>query len=270
MYFDLISDLHVDRNDWFKPEKQMYDWESEKKSDTLVIAGDMADGIKLAIRLCGEASEFYDEVIIVDGNHEHFRSGMTVSGGCKIIADYCKKNPKVKFLNRQHGSNFVKIGSCAFIGANGWYNFGFDCGTLTAQQYKWKSSNDAKYISWDDYPLELANKDTKFLADTVRLLQHDEDITSIVVVTHTMPIEDAFGEYASIDYSFFFNLGQYINSSLSLVWKIDTKNKIKKWCFGHTHAERDFYKHGIHFIANPRGYKYEEFVNRRIIQVTVD
>ena len=219
--------------------------------------------------VCSEASNYYDKVIMVDGNHEHHDSNMSVSLGCSVLSKYSDRNKKFVYLSRLHGLKYYKIGSCAFVGTNGWYNFGYDCGHISEQKKAWKKSNDYKKIIFDDEPLEMSKKETKYLSDTIRLLQHDDGITDIVVVTHTLPIETAFGEYANREMPYFLNNGQYINSLMSLVWKLDTHKKIKAWCFGHTHSIRNFTEYGINFLANPRGYKFEGYTDRKIMKIVI-
>ena len=75
---DIVSDLHVDQ--WNPNYNNKYPCGEISnnpynfkypESDILVIAGDISDDINISIDTLNTASEYYDKVIFVDGNHEH-------------------------------------------------------------------------------------------------------------------------------------------------------------------------------------------------------
>jgi hypothetical protein len=88
--------------------------------------------------------------------------------------------------------------------------------------------------------------------------QTDDTVDEIVVITHTLPIESAFGAFGNPSHKFYPLNGAYGNELMEQVWEADEANKIKTWCFGHTHEIRDFFENDIHFMCNPRGYRGEK------------
>ena len=107
-------------------------------------------------------------------------------------------------------------------------------------------------------PHKLAERHMNLLKNHVIAAQDDDTIDEIVVITHTLPIESAFGQFGMPSHPFYPLNGAYGNELMCGVWLADEAKKIKVWCFGHTHEQRDYFENDIHFMCNPRGYRAEK------------
>ena len=67
MNFDLISDLHIDQ--W--PDDQKLNFKGLGTSLTCVVAGDVSQSLNKTKEFLYQLSDHYNQVIFVDGNHEH-------------------------------------------------------------------------------------------------------------------------------------------------------------------------------------------------------
>lgn len=275
MKFDLISDFHVEMNVgynttrfWKEGEPLHYAWHDDRNegSDVLVIAGDTANSHDFTFDVVTEASKHYERVLFIDGNHDHYsnhRNGWTVLKDMEWFnTQFNKRSRAVENVTYLDGEETFKIGKTLFIGANGWYNFTFSRGMhFKAQWRAWQQhSNDPVCIRFGkkNKPHKLAERHMELLKAHVVAAQDDDTIDEIVVMTHTLPIESAFGQFGNPSHPFYPLNGAYGNELMKLVWEADDANKIKTWCFGHTHERRDFFEHGIHFVCNPRGYRGEK------------
>ncbi len=275
MKFDLISDFHVEMNvGWnttqlyTKGDPLHFAWHRARNegSDVLVVAGDTSNFHEFTRDVIVEAAGYYEHVVFVDGNHEHYsnyRNKWTVYRDEEWFANqFNHRNKVVDNVTYLIGQTTYKVGRTLFIGANGWYNFLFTHGAHPKQQQRdWRmQSNDPNCIRFGKKhrPEKLARRDVDTLKDHVYWAQYDETIDEIVVVTHTLPTETAFMQFAMPTHPFFALNGAYCNNWMSEVWEADTAGKIKTWCFGHTHERRDFFENGIRFVCNPRGYRGEK------------
>jgi hypothetical protein len=120
-------------------------------------------------------------------------------------------------------------------------------------------SNDSVCIRFGKKhrPEKLAQRQASLLTELVKKAQTDDTVEEIVMITHTLPIDTAFGHFNNPSHPFYPLNGAYGNAFMHYVWDADKSKKIKTWCFGHTHERRDFFEHGIHFVSNPRGYRGE-------------
>lgn len=266
MYFDLVSDLHVDlqRMQWHKAIKQI-DWAAVKNptSRVLVIAGDTTNRSKKTITVLREVAPHYEHVVFVDGNHEHYDNSqsagkLNVPNDMEYLAEQAATMPNVTYLNGR--SEFV-LDRTLFIGACGWYDFQFGSPEFTpeVQKIAWKAeSSDPKYIRWNKVGgsttvEDFAREHAELLSNQVAAAQDRDEIDEIVVVTHTIPNRGGVHYWLGNRTWNALN-GAYGNFQMSLVVANDAKKKIKVWCFGHTHIPHDFYDAGIHYLCRPRGY----------------
>lgn len=262
--FDLVSDFHVEMNrgvfekiDGVTKVTASYDWKSEKKNDILVMAGDTGNTINNTMNTIKEASEYYDRILFVDGNHEHYQKTRYVTDNMKLLAEFADlSRGKIIFLDTKN--SYYKDGDTLYIGCNGWYNFSYGDGNFMAQRAAWGMySNDSRCILFPKTPEDMAAEQADQLKRLVLTAQNDDRIKSIVVVTHTVPVKDGLGVDPYGDSVWNMLNGAYGNSYMQNVIKADTKEKIKVWVFGHTHYKKDFREGHIRFISNPRGYSGE-------------
>lgn len=265
MKFDLVSDLHVEMNTAWKNDKShdgvsnIYPWHLSKNSDILVVAGDCANDPYTALGVIDEAKQFYDRVLFIDGNHDHYngrgKPDETVGANCRLYHRYANDNNGVHFLHPSSSS--VKIDNTLFVGCNGWYDWtAYNLASKAQQQALWNTSmSDSMMISFDDPPDVMAQEHAGGIRKHIENAQSDDSIDNIVVVTHTIPhrkglVPDSH-HYGPLN-------GSFMNCLMEQVWIADTENKIKTWVFGHTHFKYDFIAEGIRFVTNPRGYKAED------------
>lgn len=274
MKFDLASDLHCDMNTpyaslrpWRQGEPKYYAWHIDRKSDVLVIAGDTHNDIYEAVQIIQEASQYYDEVIFTDGNHEHYNNYIyearhrplsSVVKDMDYLRDLAARHERLTYLD---GDTTKLIDDTLFIGACGWYDFTMAVGVHPKEQLReWKQkSNDPRCCRFGKHnrPEKLARRQAEQLVQHVRAAQDDDKIAEIVVITHTVPhlkglIQDRSHPWYPLN-------GAYGNGFMSRLWAADQASKIKVWCFGHTHERKDFVAEGIRFVCNPRGYQARRF-----------
>lgn len=262
MKYDLSSDIHVDINH----SLGLINWPKMKNeaSKALVVAGDIANSLELTKVTIRDAAEVYEHVIFVDGNHEHYsnvKNDRNVHDTMAELEEFANQITNVHYLR---GTNFILIDDVAFVGACSWYDFHFipeHSNTMLAIDTWKKYSNDFHkktigFGSWGNtvWPRNLAIEQATAMAKTVTLLQDDDRVNKIVIVTHTVPTSKGL-IWTEHDPVWNELNGAYGNSQMQLVWDADTKNKIIHSVYGHTHMHFDFYDHdGIRFICNPRGY----------------
>lgn len=267
--FDLVSDIH---DDIWKSRVMNYtfDWNAVKNpdSDILVIAGDTSNSIYDTFDFATKASDYYEHVIIIDGNHEHYDNfdfmmakNRTVDESMERLKKLSKKNNKIHYLD---GQDYTVIDGVAFIGATGWYNWKSghtgDVNEVNARIIWRKYSNDSYYPHYgvDQGPDTYSDNQCFDLKETVKELNNREDIRSIVVVTHVPPNVEML-TFKDDDDEYFWNYlnPSYVNEDLKKILKEDKNNKIKIWCSGHVHSRMDFVKDNILYVTNARGYPNE-------------
>lgn len=256
MKYDLSSDLHVDIN---RDRLPAIDWKLLKNdgSDLLIIAGDTANSRRHVRRVLKETAEAYNNVIFIDGNHEHYHhrdTNMNVSSTMGYFKGLSSHN--IHYLCG--GENSVLIDNVLFVGACSWYDFEWVPPPATSADSRrtWLDySSDPRCIIFDTDPIDLAANQAKSIAAQVNAAQNRADIEKIVVVTHTCSHEKGL-KIIPGDHIWNQLNGAYGNSNMEEVWAADTAEKIIHAVFGHVHRPTDFVddKTGIRFVANPRGY----------------
>src|SRR5690606_25835364 len=103
----------------------------------------------------------------------------------------------------------------------------------------------------------------------VRILQDDNDVKRIVIVTHTVPHERGL-VWSNANLAWNLLYGSYHNTNMILVYAADRKHKIIHSVFGHTHSYNSFMVDDIWFVSNPLGYSKSEqdhFENWKMLQM---
>jgi len=275
MKFDLSSDLHTDVHGdiWKHPEtgqNHVLNWEQWKLSDTLVIAGDITNGLVSTKRVLEAATLQYKHVLFVDGNHDHYDTYFYVKN-TTTNEDALKKFAKSvsKKHDRPDALVYLSVGRTAlledvlFVGANGWYDWVFGVPfDAEEQEYVWRTRMaDARYIVFPETAAALAKRDAEWLRRTIKTAQKNPDVRKIVVITHTSPLaEGLIRKEGTTNRDNVWNAlnGSFGNSLMAEAIAADKNDKIALWCFGHTHYSKDFQHSGKRFVANPRGYPMEE------------
>lgn len=238
--FDLISDLHIETwND--------FNWEDQATSPYCVVAGDVAKDRMTVLKTLAHLSKSYQAVFYIDGNDEHKNYMDDLGGSYRDLARKVTNLKNVVYLQ----DNVVIINGVAIISTNGWWSFDLDPGLDFEQSAIWykvrHSLSDATVAS----VLSMAANDAQYLASSIAKLQKHQDVKSIVIVTHTLPMAGLINHDIELSSSWRFNtMG---NPMLQMAIEEDTENKIKIWCFGHYHKSVDRVFAGIRFVNNCRG-----------------
>ncbi len=276
MKFDVVSDLHVDA--WFQttqlhdPDKRM--WEGEpftsrylhvdwaymrnEGSDVLVIAGDTANTVEMAFDVVEAASKDYPHVLVVDGNHEHYKGEGTVEENMQSLRDMCSSLNNVTYLD---GQATYQRDNVLFVGATGWYDWkAFEDQYISresAKQAWYQFSNDSRVPSYGKLgdPEKIAMIQAVQLSELVREAQTNDTIDHIVMVTHMSPRADLMEWKTNLTWNML--TPSYVNTALKQVLDSDVNRKIKSWVYGHTHYRKVSVIDDITYINNARGYPKE-------------
>lgn len=238
---DYCSDLHVSYNN------ELPSWSELKNPDStiLIIAGDITNNSRdKSWKIVNRAKGVYDHVLFVDGNHEHYDSGVSIDGTENWFKLRANRDDEIHYLS----ASPVKIGDTWFIGTNGWYDWGIKGYSSYESYLGWnKYSNDSKLIK------DSGNMPGRAFNEMQKLCKNIADIDSnkIVMVTHTPPMQSLIPYnpqyYPELD-------GSYCNTFMEYLLPNKT---IKIWFYGHTHARNDQIINGTRFLNNVRGYKGE-------------
>lgn len=242
--FDLISDLHIDR--W--PEANKIIWKGLGTSLTCVVAGDISQNPRITRDILYELSDSYNQVIFVDGNHEHKGYYDKIKENSEWYDNICSKRKNLTYL---YDSTCI-VGKTAFIGTNGWWSFDHlepNISRLEHIDHFCHKENIPHHVAieiWDN-----AAENAEFLAKIVSHLTETNRIEEIIVVTHTCPRKELIQIPATWDLT---DAAKMTNSMMADVLTADTSGKITTWCFGHCHDFAcDVELDGIRYVSNPRG-----------------
>lgn len=265
MIFDFVSDIHEDQN----PGNSLV-WEHEKNPgvDTLVIAGDTSNFWQNTLDVVAGAANVYQNVIFVDGNHDHYNTGLPVTEAMDFF-NYEVRRRNLNNVVYLDGYNECRFGDVVFIGANGWYDFRAYPEEFTVQKVidlwrskigdgKSRAGSDKPIIDFGDFglPDELARYQAAQLAAKVQAMQDDEMVREIIIITHTAPNIRLLKRTNDPEWDAI--TGCYLNSAMEGVVALDKNQKIKVWCYGHTHFRGDTTIGHIRYVNNARGYGFED------------
>ena len=242
---DLISDLHIDQ--WSTEYNIKYPYgivkdipfHIDKKSDILVVAGDISDDLNLSLKWMDEISHKYKKILFVDGNHEHVNAYPSLYD-INYIHDSVKSlnNDKINYLPN---SEYI-IDDKVFIGYCGWWDYDNKQSLESGKKYfnKWiPNFTEKDNIQFMNNVLTRAEYEYKKIKELLKKYENDYSINKIILVTHSVGHKDFKVISKSTDYNTMFN---DIKSS-----------KLKYWLFGHTHYQINDKVNNIQFICNPRG-----------------
>ena len=231
MKIKLLSDLHLE---FYKNPEKVIEGLFTPNVDVLVLAGDVAVGLKNVETALWQFAAQYNQVIYVPGNHEYYNTNLN-------ILDMISLPKNVRMLN----PNSVKIGDITFIGASLWTNFN---NNPLAQETARSFINDFRVIK-DFTPYkckELFNYHSSYIKQAYEAIPGKK-----IIVTHFLPavacISPRFRNEGLLNYYFANNMDGWI----------DSLNNVPYWFFGHTHDQVDVTIGETRLIANPYGYPRE-------------
>lgn len=272
MKFDLASDLHINHYAPFR-----WDNVTPSEADILIIAGDMSEDLEETADFLFDAKKYYKNVCYVDGNHDHYqinkasKDRKSVSENEQFLSDAANKDGWTYLV-----STDLVLGDTAIIGNNGWYSWNTGDARYTEVDYRnaWKLyMSDSRLIKFNTMePNGLAERDARILSDKVLKYDKDDTIKNIVCVTHTLPIFDVLTvkkEKNSADVAWNLLGGSFYNHYMENVNELS--QKVKLFCFGHTHYDHDVTKNHTRIVSHPKGYPGEPNSNShrfKLIDIT--
>jgi predicted phosphodiesterase len=252
MLVDIVSDLHVDR--WTHAP---FDWGAHNRADTVVIAGDVSDDLDEVIVELHKACCVYQNVLYVDGNHEHTHHMDDLEFACNKIRKAMKRT--TNFYNL-YDTTFVKDG-VTFIGTNAWWDF-----KICEPAVSHTDAIDNFDIGWNKQGLDkyavastivsTAKMQYKMLSDRLDDLSHN---ARVCVVTHTVPNK----AFLSKCYPPANSGGNSATYGSSIMRHLTKNEKVKYFVFGHNHdAFLEDSRDGKLYVNNARG-RPQDF-NRKV------
>jgi Icc-related predicted phosphoesterase len=244
IFFDVVSDLHVD----YWGDEWKYDWRAKKKHDKVIICGDLADDLDMAVEEIKIACQVYETVLYVHGNHEatmYFDKLETISD---VMGDKLKEYEN--FIDLSKKNYVLDKERVAFVGCCGWWDFKMrrrsapeetdDCVARCDDEIDKMYKQDAIHafnVSWNK--IEGLQKDVlvnniiqQSEKDFLQLIKRIEVLESngfdICVVTHTVPSPTCFNEKRTQ-----FTNWAYMGSSY--MEKLLTRSSIRAFIYGHDH-----------------------------------
>jgi hypothetical protein len=238
--FDLISDLHVET--WDK-----FNWVGQPTSPYCVVAGDVSRDPEITMETLEHLGQQYAGVFYIDGNDEHRYYLDDLGSSYRLLDEAINGLKNVVYMQ----DNVVIINGVAILATNGWWTYDFnpkftpDESIAWYQDYVQISNSSANAITG------VAYHDAAYIINSVSKLQKQQDVKSIVIVSHTVPAPWIINH--DIDFSDYIGINGMGNRHIQRALDEDTENKVKAWCFGHYHksVDRDFA--GIRYVSNPRG-----------------
>lgn len=243
----ILSDLHLEFGTFEPPDASLY--------DIVVLAGDIAVGVKAVHWARRESTFCVRPVVLVPGNHEFYGSERArMLEQLREAAD----GSNVHVLDRDE----VIFPDIRFLGATLWTDFELDVkqGTDVGQAMRDARFGLSDFCGSIDERSPDDQSRRRFTPEDARcehwlsrgwlqerlLARTDRDATVTVVVTHHAPSSrsmDSIYEGSELNPCFYSDLPQSFFETPSL------------WVHGHTHSSSDYRHHATRVMANPRGYR---------------
>ncbi len=268
MIIDIISDIHIDfylkptidnvNNNVFSLDevsaKELYDRVfAKRKSDTLIIAGDIGHFNKQNLYIISFIREnYYKNIICVLGNHDYY---LIYEADINRYNNNSLKRVREQraMLNSLDGvycldGNIIEIDGIKFGGCDSWYD---------GEYYLWRYGHDyPSYPKFKEHMIKLWHRNLndanhiKGIKDFYELFymqtkKLEQILKSNVIVTHVCPAYCRLhGKYEENMNGFYgFNGYKYLEET-----------KARYWIFGHYHYPLDFEEYETKCIGNPLGY----------------
>jgi hypothetical protein len=238
--FDLISDLHVET--WDK-----FDWVGQPTAPYCVVAGDVARDPEIVMETLEHLGQQYAGVFYIDGNDEHRYYLEDLGGSYRVLSEAINGIKNVVFMQ----DNVVIVNGVAILATNGWWTYDFSDSFSVEESQEWFQDYVQISNSSANAITGVAYHDAAYIINSVNKLQRQQDVSSIIIVSHTVPAPWIIKHDIDLADNVRFNTmgNRHIQHALDE----DTENKIKAWCFGHYHKSIDQEFSGIRYVSNPRG-----------------
>jgi Icc-related predicted phosphoesterase len=249
MKISYTSDIHIEFGDLVL--------HNEDNSDVLIFAGDIIPYKNLYVteQLLETCSKEWKDVIIVLGNHDHYRGNFLKSAN--KYKEFVSQFINVHVLDKQ----YLEIGDTRFVGATLWTSY-FRSNPMIMEKAR-TGMNDHKYITHAGYrkftPKDALNEFYSSYDFIRNNINHDK----VVLITHHAPsLQSIPEEYKSDDLS-----GAYASDLDNLFWDYP---QIKIAIHGHIHTKLDYKINQTRILCNPRGYVNMEKIANNFKLETVE
>lgn len=238
MKIQYMSDLHLefkDNQDYVK--SNIFD----VTGDVLVLAGDtqyLGNKLKPRMSLWNWASESYQQVLLIPGNHEFYNNGDVTERGDSWQLMF-RKNIGYYY------NKLIRIDDIDFILTTLW-------SMIPAQDeyFVWRGLNDFRRIMYNGHRLTIEDYNYEHQKCLTFLKRAVEESTArhIVVVTHHLPTQAVVAEQhrdSLINSAFATELVHYI-----------TDSRIDAWIYGHSHTNINTMIGNTRIVSNQLGYVF--------------
>ena len=238
--FDLISDLHVETWDSFN-------WVGQPTAPYCVVAGDVSRDPEIVMETLEHLGQQYAGVFYIDGNDEHRYYLEDLEGSYRVLGKAINGIKNVVFMQ----DNVVIVNGVAILATNGWWTYDFSDSFSVEESQEWFQDYVQISNSSANAITGVAYHDAAYIINSVNKLQRQQDVSSIIIVSHTVPAPWIIEH--DIDFTDNVRLNTMGNRHIQHALDKDTENKIKAWCFGHYHKSIDQNFSGVRYVSNPRG-----------------
>jgi predicted phosphodiesterase len=232
MALQVSSDLHLNR---YKSQKLL-----KLKSLAIILAGDIAEGLKGLEYAQQIAEEHKKPVIYVPGNHEYYWH------------NYIDLQTEMRSFAKQLENDVFELEGIRFIGSTLWTDYELD------GRYPSERVMDIVGRCLNDHRLITYGLDGKFTTEHAlalhrtakAFLEHElakKYSGKTVVITHHAPSLKCAHPHFAVDEV----AGAFISDLDDLVKKADL------WIYGHTHANLDIHVGKCRLVSNQLGYSSE-------------
>lgn len=228
-----------------------------ENSDVLILAGDIIPYKYLHIisNMLEIASEQWKDIIIILGNHDHYRGNFLKTA--KKYKDFVAEFKNIHVLNNE----YLDIANTRFIGATLWTNY-FNNNPLIKELARTRM-NDYKYITHIGYRKFTPDDALKEFYKSYDYIRNNINHDNVVLITHQAPsLQSIPDRYKNDNLS-----GAYASDLDNLFWD---NPQIKIAIHGHIHANLDYIINQTRILCNPRGYKELEPIEKSFKLKTIE
>lgn len=251
--FDLISDLEITPSD-------PLDWFGKPTSLFCVVAGNISSDRDTLFETLEHLSSLYECVFYVDGPLDHRNIDDTYINSYVDFVERTKKLDNVMFLH----NDIVVVEGVALIASNGWCTYDFDAATQH-DTIQFLNSTEKTDMFTSNYFYNMGINDSKYLEETIRIIQTMPDIKKAAIITNAVPLSELVDHDPSLEEEY--KLNQLGNSRLIECLDDDFENKVVTWCFGRYQGDLDFDINDIRFVNNPANITSRNIYNPKRITI---
>jgi predicted phosphohydrolase len=228
----------------FKPlNPEFFDW----RGDVLLLAGDLAEEAHLCKQkgFWEKVSQMADQVLVIAGNHEHYRGAIDKTH--KHVSAAISGHRNICFME----DAFFHLDSVIVFGSTFWSDLSNPLSALHVEgglnDYKQIRVAARNYSRLRTHDTNSRHQKSKYILDEI--LNKNAD-TDFVVMTHHAPSFQSIHPDFKSDHR---NAG-YATELYD--WVANRKN-IKAWVHGHIHYKFDYMIEQCRVMCNARGYPNE-------------